>query len=119
MHMETEYLIIANTILVNKEKEPSTDISIDSDISIDLEKNDQNSLQVPKKDDKKRECCCQNKNGNQRGGCICIDCKCHLRKRMELHEQKGLEKEFKYLGVSIMCTSLILLGLYGSRFWHY
>jgi hypothetical protein len=101
--MEMDSLIVANAILVNPEN--STDISID----LDLEKND------PKQKDKKRECCCECKNANQRGACICIDCKCHLRKRMESHEQKGLEKEMKYLGVSILCTTLILLGIYVSR----
>ena len=87
-------LIIANAIIVHPE----------SSSSIDLEKND-----------KKSECGCQNQNVNQRGACICIDCKCHLRKRMEYPEQKGLEKEFKYLGGSILCTTLVFLVLYGFR----
>jgi len=62
-------------------------------------------------------CCCGcKKTGNQLSACICKDCKCHLRKRMESHEKKGLEKELKYLGGSILCTTLILFGIYGSRF---
>lgn len=110
--MEMDSLIIANAILFPEE-------SIFTDL--DLEK--QSILEEPTIE--LQNCNCEkNKNQrgiNQRGACICIDCKCHLRKRTmimtnDIPQEKDntIEIKSKYLvgGVLFIGSIFILFQYY-------